>query len=269
MFGRKRFYNIWKDGNYSKYVWNTFTYNLKKYTIDAVKSTYLSIRFPFLYPKNAYSGSHYRNWTLERKMSEIYMKWSNFADNNQNLYIDKFGEDCSFCEGKHIKVEYILKLAPFKDRFLYSFYNGLCKFLGVIFCIPTYSNYDAIPKGWRKRFGIQLCKELKQAIKKSGGRKYMKEFQIFDIKEKWGRLEIYTSGQTPEVTRVINKYNYISQFVCITCGEDAVKQTLGWVCPYCEDCVPEHERFVWINPIYGWSNSETEKKNKEILDEMK
>lgn len=264
MFSRKRFYSIWDDGNYSQYLWKTFKTNLKKYTIDTVKASYLSIRFPFLYPKNAMTGSHYRNWTLERVAHKIYLKWDDFANKNANLYIEKFGPECGFFDGKCVKSEYIMKLAPFKDRFLYSFYNGLEKFLGVFFCIPTYSNYDAIPTGWRKRFGIQMCKELKKALLKDGGRKYLREWQIYDIKEKWGRLEIYTNGDLPRVRRVIEKYGYISQFVCVSCGDDAVKETLGWICPYCEDCVPKNEKYRWINPVYGWNSSEREQKNKEL-----
>lgn len=133
--------------------------------------------------------------------------------------------------------------------------------------VTTYSWYDVIPTGWRKRFGMDLCRELKQAILKSGGKEYLKSFCILDIKEKYGQLILDTGGQTPEVDRVIKKYEYLSQYVCVVCGDDAVKRTTGWICPYCDKCVP-NEMWIWIDPIYEWSNPEKAKYNEEILKEM-
>ena len=108
----------------------------------------------------------------------------------------------------------------------------------------------------------------------------MKEFAILDIKEKYGRLVIYTNGVSPEVDRVLKKYEYISQFVCVTCGEDAVKQTLGWICPYCEDCKPDNQLYVHFGhngfKYYGWEgnvwhipNEEWDKEEKLLEDRNK
>lgn len=132
--------------------------------------------------------------------------------------------------------------------------------------IQTVTWLGAMPIGWRKRFGIDFCKELKKAILSSGGREYMRTFHIIDLKEKYGSLNVYTSGATPEVERVIEKYEYISQFVCVDCGKDAVKKTYrGWICPYCEDCLPKDSEWIWINPIYGWSDLRKEEYNKNKL----
>lgn len=270
MLTRKEYYEIYKKETgrrYSDYVKNFIKFKFKRYTVDWIYASYLSIRFPFLYPRNRFNDRHYVNYTLAKKYTDIYKRASEYCNENINKYIERFGADCTFLNDKYIKSEYVMKGMPFKDRFLYWFYQFLEKVIGIFHSIPFYTEYDAIPRGWKKRFGIQLCKELKEAILKSGGKSYMKGFRILDIKEKWGVLNIYTNGNSPEVNRVIQKYEYISQFVCVSCGEDAVKKTLGWICPYCEKCVPKNQKYVWIDPIYGWSSSERVKKNEELEKE--
>lgn len=84
------------------------------------------------------------------------------------------------------------------------------------------------------------------------------------IKEKYGTLRWYDAGATERVERVIAKYEYISQFVCVSCGDDATKVTTGWISPYCNKCV-EGLYWLYINPIYGYtSNKKTEYNNKKI-----
>lgn len=39
---------------------------------------------------------------------------------------------------------------------------------------------------------------------------------------------------------VIQKYEEISRRTCIRCGKPATMITTGWISPYCDDCVPEH-----------------------------
>ena len=271
MWNKTQFKKIYPDGNYTKYVFDIIKYNIKKYTVNVVKSTYLCIRFPFLYPKNRFSDNHYTNWKLEGKKSDIYTKWDNWSKgDNVQLYIDKFGEQSvlKIKDSKMVKVDYVMKLASKKDRFLYWFYGFCENLLGVFHVLPTYTELDAMPDGWRKRFGMQFCKELKHALSKLD-REARRKFRITQIKEKYGDLRVYTNFSTSEIDRVINKYGYISQYVCIDCGEDAIKKTLGWISPYCEKCVSQQQQmWVWIDPIYGWSNPKYEEYNKHILDKL-
>ena len=246
-----------------------------------IKSTYLCIRFPFLYPRNVWDDKHYSNHKLDEKRKEIYKKWSKWANEHQELYYYEFGKDCLLdfepsvvftpedFSNSFVKCEYVMKHyhIPLKDKFLYWFYDFLNNFLSIFHFIPTWSEFDAIPYGWRKRFGIQFCKELKEAILKSGGRKLMKEFRIHQIKEKWGKFTFYVNTYPEAVDRVIKKYEYISQFVCVECGEDAVKKTVDWICPYCEHCLPENRKWIWIDPIYSWSSHKKSDENDEKLKE--
>ena len=120
--------------------------------------------------------------------------------------------------------------------------------------LPTYTWYDAIPTGWRKAFGLQLCKEIKIALKQTGGRKAIREFRITDVKEKWGSLSIYTGGAPDEVHKILAKYEYISLRTCIRCGKTAYGLTEGWVSPLCEDCFKKSSYAV-IRPFYTEGNT--------------
>ena len=264
---KKQYYKIYPDGNYMKYVFDHYKRKLKKYFIDVPYNTYLCIRFPFLYPRNRFSDAHYTNWKLREKQRKIFEKWSNYSKAHVQDYISKFGDKCIFMDA-YVKTEYVMCFASFKDRFLYRTCAILERFLSIFHCLPSYSELDDMPDGWRKRFGIQFCKELKEAIHKCKDKTYRSKFRIVDIKEKFGTLRVYVNLCSDEVDRVIQKYEYISQYVCVTCGEDAVKKTTGWICPYCEKCLPDNQIWVWIQPIYGWTSSDKEKYNKEVYDEI-
>lgn len=230
---------------------------------EIIKSSYLCIRFPFLYPRNRFSDRHYTNWNLRNKQKDLYNKQFNWSRDHIKEYKDKFGEKCLIFNESIVKSEFIMKLAPIKDKFLYWFYGKLELIYGLFHFIPTYTELDAMPIGWRKRFGIQFCKELKQAIKEAPSNNYMKIFRIMQIKEKWGEFQCYVNYSSEGVSRVINKYGYISKFVCIDCGKDAVKQTQGWISPYCENCLPKNNIWLWIDPVYGWSDPEHSEYNKK------
>lgn len=132
--------------------------------------------------------------------------------------------------------------------------------------------YECIEKGWRKAFGIQLCKELKDALKRCD---YLHKYRICDVKEKFGTLRIYDEGspQGSDVQDIINKYDYISFRTCIKCGRPAKYVSSGWISPYCEDCLDDNgkahaEKFYSDIPWYGWTNGKYyEKHNKEENEE--
>ena len=93
--------------------------------------------------------------------------------------------------------------------------------------------YWCIDRGWRRAFGIQLCKEIKAALKRNN----FKDYQLSQVKEKYGALNIYDNGAPGEVHDILLKYEYISSRTCIKCGRRAKYITNGWVEPYCEDCI--------------------------------
>ena len=119
------------------------------------------------------------------------------------------------------------------------------KVLDKIFFLPSYTELDAMESGWRKAFGIQMCKEIKAELKKH---KFLYKYRITQIKEKWGYLHWYDSG-TPKDSKIydiIRKYEQISAKTCIVCGKPATKMSTGWISPYCDDCVVPDRKYTEI-----------------------
>lgn len=110
-----------------------------------------------------------------------------------------------------------------------------------IFCLSTHTELDNMPRGWRKEFGLQMCEEIKQELKKHN---YLYKYRIMQIKEKFGSLRIYDSG-SPEgcIYPIINKYESLSMKTCVNCGKPAKYMTTGWICPYCEECIPKNQTY--------------------------
>ena len=110
------------------------------------------------------------------------------------------------------------------------------KVLDRILFLPSYTELDAMESGWRKAFGIQICKEIKKELKKH---KFLYKYRIVQIKEKFGYLHWYDGG-TPKDSKIydiIHKYEQISAKTCGVCGKPATKRTKGWIYPYCDDCI--------------------------------
>lgn len=99
--------------------------------------------------------------------------------------------------------------------------------------------YWQIDKGWRKAFGIQLCKELKKELRRC---KFLRKYEITSVKEKFGALYIYDTGSVGSVHDILNKYEYISARTCIECGRPALFRTSKWEEPYCEECIKDADK---------------------------
>lgn len=98
--------------------------------------------------------------------------------------------------------------------------------------------FDWIPFGWRKKFGMMLIKELHEALKEDG---LVDKYRIFDIKEKYGSLRWYDNGGNKKISEIITKYEVISGYVCIRCGQFDVPM-IGdhWIEPMCEKCFSKY-----------------------------
>ena len=67
--------------------------------------------------------------------------------------------------------------------------------LDKIFFLPSYTELDAMDAGWRKAFGIQMCKEIKAELKKH---KFLYKYRITQIKEKFGCYDTETEVLTKD-----------------------------------------------------------------------
>ena len=104
-------------------------------------------------------------------------------------------------------------------------------------CVYTWA--ELMPQGWYKAFGELFFEDLDKALKESYPEGIPEDFQLLDLKEKWGSLRVYLSSEPRLVSDVLYKYEYISSFICIECGIPypfAHMTYDGWVMPLCEKC---------------------------------
>ena len=112
----------------------------------------------------------------------------------------------------------------------------------------SYTELDDMPSGWRKRFGMKMCEEIRTALIGDGD---LDRWKIVQMKEKYGELRIYDNGHKKgsPIDSIINKYALISRYTCVLCGADATRVTTGWISPYCDKCCP-NVRYKTIKEAY-------------------
>lgn len=101
--------------------------------------------------------------------------------------------------------------------------------------------WSQMPRGWKIAFGNLILEDLDRAIKKMSN---PREFYITEIKEKYGELRIYHTGNR-DVEDVVEAYTALSRNICLHCGKPDVGYTTGgWITPICKQCWDKAE-------IYG------------------
>lgn len=102
--------------------------------------------------------------------------------------------------------------------------------------------------GWDIAYGDMYMKELGEAVKDQ------KNFQILEIKEKYGMHRVYTGGTTKEAQEIIDKYEFISQGICCQCGKPDVPMVGGgWISPECFDCFYKYHKELGQTKDDLWS----------------
>lgn len=91
-----------------------------------------------------------------------------------------------------------------------------------------------VPDGWIKAFGHELVDELMSAAESEN----LEDFTILQIKEKYGALRVYCMPTTEKIEEIIDKYTDLSEKTCCVCGAPSTHFSTGWICPYCDECVP-------------------------------
>lgn len=121
-----------------------------------------------------------------------------------------------------------------------------------------YTELDNMPDGWRTAFGMDMCEELNNEIS-TWEPKDQNNFRILDIKEKWASLRFYTNFGSENLFKIISKYELISKYTCIQCGEEAQWIARGWYEPLCTQCARKQiqnvdydwrEEFIDIDKFY-------------------
>jgi hypothetical protein len=131
--------------------------------------------------------------------------------------------------------------------------------------------YD-LPKGWFKLF-LQMCEDIRKPLDNIN---YLEKFRFTQIKEKYGKLCVYTHGATHQVTDIISKYEFLSQQICCVCGEPATIRTYGYICPYCTEHVKDSMECIEdaeiINPQTSyiettWTAGHKRERSVSVKDE--
>ena len=105
----------------------------------------------------------------------------------------------------------------------------------------SYTLLDSMPQGWRKVFGEQMCKEIREELIKWN---YLDKYRISQIKEKYGELRWYDFGvpKNSKIWDIIDKYSEMSQHICLCCGRPAeIISNGGWLEPICNSCLKQQE----------------------------
>lgn len=246
MLTYKKFKEIYKHTKYSTYVWSTIKIKIK-HILNIPRATYLCIKYPFIYPRNRFNGLHYSNWKIVDKMETIKFKYRVFG---KRLRMEN---PCYLKHFNNGQIEYWTNWWSKPVYYILKFYHDVI--LQIVFCLPTYTEWDCMEPGWKKAFGKQYLKELKEAAIKDG---YLKELRIMQLKEKWGRNQLYVNMYGDNVLKVIDKYEDLSWETCIKCGKPATHTSIGWISPYCAECAktvggygcaergtPEHDK-LWV-----------------------
>lgn len=238
--------------------------NWFKYEVwSRITSTMLCIRFPFLYPRNRWTGLHYNDWKLIDKRKKIY----------SFHHLDTTDNACDVKKGYYFKKVTESGWAEYWDNWwskplvkVMDFYHDYV--LQFLHCIPNHTelgNLKSEGYGWYKVFGIKLCKELRWQLIKEGN---LFSFRITQWKEKWGCMELYTGPASQEVYDIINKYSTMSADICVFCGEPAVYRTTpySWELPYCKKCYDNSRS----KPLIEWIKDENGKwvDNPDFPKEM-
>ena len=288
-------------------------------------ATLLCLQFPFLYPRNRFTGLHYHSYNLLKKI-DFYNRngnpsffirpindkfaidsetdgWSvvtkikysdsvsfdnkivSMSKENDELILScgkkrktidlskfkfikdvkfqineefsKFNKEtrriisiCLLYDDKHENVvdkSGIFSFINFNiDRYytfkakLLSFYHNYV--LQLFHCLTTYTELDSMENGWRKAFGLRMCKDIRKALLKQGLFSLLR-YRIIYIKEKYGSLVWDdNSSINSKVYAIKTKYENLSYETCWKCGEKAKYRTVGYILPYCENCISEREK---------------------------
>lgn len=205
-------------------------------------STYMCIQYPFLYPRNRFTGLHYNNWKVIKFKNKLYERYHKceFQSSLNPAQFEKYKKDVFDKTGKWYiynaentrLIEWWTNWWSMPLYYIVKFFHNYI--IQIFHCLPTYTEWDAVEKGWNKAFGKQYLKDLKKQLKKD---KMLYSWRIMDIKEKWGRFQLYCNYGSKELYNIIDNYEELSWNICIKCGKPATHTSKGWISPYCEDCV--------------------------------
>jgi rubrerythrin len=113
-----------------------------------------------------------------------------------------------------------MKMTTRKDKELANKYDFL-----------TISLLSEVPLGWLNLVD-QMSAEIQEELDRSG----IIDYTVVQAKEKFGFLHWYDFNGNSRINEIIGKYEDLSASTCCQCGKIATKISLGWGCPWCDEC---------------------------------
>lgn len=100
----------------------------------------------------------------------------------------------------------------------------------------NYSWINNVPPGWEKLAHdvIEECEKI------------FPQFEIIQLKEKYGSMVCYCSSAPEEVYDIIDNFEEISKTTCCQCGKKATKHSTGWILPWCDNCGKDEDKYYIV-----------------------
>ena len=73
-----------------------------------------------------------------------------------------------------------------------------------------------------------LCEKIEPIVDK--------DFNVFQVKEKFGGLRFYTDGCSDEIFKLIHEAEMIAEATCENCGKPGKSRKGGWIKTLCDEC---------------------------------
>lgn len=202
--------------------------------------SYMCLRFPFLYPRNRFTDMHYNNWKILNFLTTLIKKYKKnvFLKDENEKEILNYSKEWHYKYISNRMCEYWINWWSKPLYYTIKYFHDYI--LQIFHCLPTSTEWDAVEKGWRKAFGNEYLKELKKQLIKDN---MLYSWRITQIKEKWGRFQLYCNYGSDDLYKIIDKYEDLSWNICINCGKPSTHISVGWISPYCKEC-SEKEKHV-------------------------
>lgn len=89
------------------------------------------------------------------------------------------------------------------------------------------------PEGWDALVDT-MADELTQQLSAEGVDPA--DYEVVQIKEKFGEIRYYDSSHSDAVDDIIEKYAKLSGCTCANCGAPAEYMSIGYFLPFCGEC---------------------------------
>ena len=100
----------------------------------------------------------------------------------------------------------------------------------------SYTLLDEVPQGWRDLF-LQMCWRIRDFLIEKN--EPLEKFEIYQIKEKYGELRVYSNILFEEINEIIEDYCKRSKKICIRCGNHLSDEETKVIddLPLCKECI--------------------------------